>query len=289
MIVNKEVQKHELGFYELVKKPTKEQLAAFYNDRYFDSKNFEVTYTDEEYLHKTLSFLEGIEVTGKSSGRFLDIGCGEGFSLDFYADKGWSVVGLDYSSDGVGRHFPGQLKNLRVGDIYEELDRIIENGETFDFIVCNNVLEHLLDPIGFTKKFRSILSPDGAVRIQVPNDYSCLQKMAIEKEMISNEFWVAPKEHMSYFTQESLSNLAAACGLNVLDTLGDFPIDFFLFNDNANYIKERSNGPLCHKARILIDNMVAAQGIEKLVAFRRGCGLAGLGRNAIIYAGLNND
>ena len=281
------IRQHELGFYELVNKPTEKELEEFYQDQYFDSKNFELKYTEEEIIHKDIPYVEALEVSRVKKGRMLDIGCGEGFSLDFFSKKGWEVLGLDYSDDGVSRQFPDQVDNLKTGDIYKLLDKIQENeNEKFDLIICNNVLEHLLDPIDFVKRFKSLLTKDGVARIQVPNDHSYLQIDAVERELARDSFWVAPHEHMSYFSQESLGHLGEYCGLAVIDILGDFPIDFFLFNENSNYLLDGNNGRNCHQARIRLDNLISKQGAEKLVAFRRGCGHAGLGRNAVIYLAL---
>lgn len=289
MNTTKEIKKNPLGYYELVNKPTQAELEEFYNQQYFDSKNFEIKYSDEEFFHKKISFFEALEISNCKKGRFLDIGCGEGFSLDFFSTLDWQVLGLDYSRDGVSRHFPKQVENLKVGDLYKSLDELQANGEKFDLIVCNNVLEHLLDPIDFFKRFNDLLSSTGIARIQVPNDNSYLQKRAVEKKLAPDSFWIAPTEHMSYFTQDSLKSLAEHCGLRVVDVLGDFPIDFFLFNENSNYLKNSQAGAACHKARIQLDNLMCEEDVSKLVAFRRGCGQAGLGRNAVIYIGLKND
>ena len=62
---------------------------------------------------------------------------------------------------------------------------------------------------------------------------------------------------MSYFTQDSLKKLILHCGLNVIDLLGDFPIDFFLFNESSNYLLDSKNGKNCHKARIRLDTLIA--------------------------------
>ena len=278
------IKKNNIGYYEVVDRPTANELENFYKDQYFDSKNFEITYSEEEIFHKSVSFIEAFEMSKVKKGSMLDIGCGEGFSLDFFSKKGWDVLGLDYSQDGVERHFPDQLGNLRTGDIYQQLDRIQNNPhEKFDLIICNNVLEHLLDPVDFVKRFKSLLSEKGMARIQVPNDNSYLQKDAVKRGLAKDLFWFAPHEHLSYFTQDSLKKIVRHCDLNVIDLLGDFPIDFFLFNESSNYLLDNANGKNCHLARIRLDTLMAKQDPKKLVAFRRGCGSAGLGRNAIVY------
>lgn len=95
MSTDKELKKNPLGFYELRNKPTQAQLEEFYNKQYFDSKNFEIKYSDEEFFHKKTSFIEALEISNCKKGRFLDIGCGEGFSLDYFSNLDWGVLGLD--------------------------------------------------------------------------------------------------------------------------------------------------------------------------------------------------
>ena len=133
------------------------------------------------------------------------------------------------------------------------------------------------------QKLFQILSPEGMLRVQVPNDFSALQKEALKSGRIADSFWIAPHEHMSYFNKESLENVFRSVGFREVESLGDFPIDFNLFNDQANYVVEPKSGKACHWQRIRIDNLLAQQGPQNLVAFRRGCGQAGLGRNIIVY------
>lgn len=274
---------HELGFLELQPKPTMEELAKFYNTNYFDSKNFEIRYDDEEYFHKFHNFREAEFVSGKTGGNFLDIGCGEGFSLDYFAKKGWDVTGTDFSSDGVRRHFGALADRLITGDLFEALDQLAASGKKFDLIVSNNVLEHVLDPLLMLTKVRSLLKPDGWCRMQVPNDNSFLQQNATSKGLAPDKFWFAPHEHMSYFNGDNLQKTMVHCGYRNVEVLGDFPIDFFLFNRDANYLLDKTKGKNCHRARVDIDNMLVRKSVEALVEFRRGCGRAGVGRNIICY------
>lgn len=284
------VQQSECGFFELIQKPSAEELAEFYNRKYFDSKNFEIQYSEEEKFHKYLNFIEAEYIFNAHSNdksqkqfSFLDFGCGEGFGLDYFSSKNWKVTGIDYSKDGVQRHFPEQLPSLLVGDCEKILEKLIDKGPQFDLIVLNNVLEHLLNPISTLQKLSQIIQPQGLIRVQVPNDFSDLQLSALAKGKIDSEFWVAPHEHMSYFNSETLPEVFIKADLAPVEVLGDFPIDFNLFNDNSNYIKQPSNGKSCHLQRLAIENLLAQKSAGSLVAFRRGCGQAGLGRNVIVY------
>ena len=285
------MRKHAFGFWELDPKPSKEQLAAFYQKQYFDSKNFEVKYDDEEYFHKQLPYIEAETVflgyqgshTTNQKYRMLDVGCGEGFCLSYFHKKNWDVFGTDYSRDGISRHFPQLAEKVQTGDTEEILASFHNQGLQFDLIILNNVLEHLLEPLAALKALRKLVKPGGTVRAQVPNDYSALQLKALELGCINREFWVAPHEHMSYFERDSLLRSFKECGFSSVEPLADYPIDFNIMNPDTNYVMDSSKGKNCHRERIRIENLLAKRSPSDLVAFRRGCGQAGLGRNIIVY------
>lgn len=284
-----ELNQHKLGFWELANKPTPEELAAFYRKQYFDSQNFEKKYSDEEYAHKHLAYLEAEAVfkdyNHQHQGPFkvLDVGCGEGFSLKFFDKETWQATATDYSKDGVERHFPQYLSKLVTGDAEVLLEKMVQEKKTFDLIILNNVLEHLLKPLETMQLLKKLTSPIGAVRVQVPNDFSNLQMTALSQGAIDRKFWLAPHEHMSYFNRDSLLSVFKASGFSRCEALADFPIDFGLMNPDSNYIADSGKGKNCHLARIRIENMLASQSAGDLVAFRRGCGQSGVGRNIIVY------
>lgn len=74
----------------------------------------------------------------------LDVGCGEGFILNKLMEEGigknWQ--GIDYSKDAVeiGKKVHPKL-NLKKGSIYDS--KFKDN--SFDLVVCTEVLEHLED------------------------------------------------------------------------------------------------------------------------------------------------
>jgi 2-polyprenyl-3-methyl-5-hydroxy-6-metoxy-1,4-benzoquinol methylase len=285
------VKKHEFGFFHRDPLPTPHQLAEFYKSHYFDGHNFEKKYDDEEYFHKFLHCRESEFIFNQynlSSQQFkkfrlLDVGCGEGFSLSYFEKQGWEVYGTDYSKMGIERQFPQFISKVTFGDTDEVLQDFINKNFKFDLIILNNVLEHLLYPIETMKKLKTLISEKGVVKVQVPNDFSLLQKTALSLNYIDKEFWTDIYEHINFFNKESLTKTFLETGFTKVDVLGDYPIDFNLMNPDSNYIKDKSKGRNCHIERIRIENMLARNSIEDLVSFRRGCGQAGLGRNIIVY------
>jgi len=63
--------------------------------------------------------------------------------------------------------------------------------------------------------------------------------------------------------------------------IGDFPIDFDIFNEDSNYIRYKSKGKNSHKKRITIENMFHKVSIEKTNKFYQALSDLGLGRQII--------
>lgn len=285
------MKQNRIGFWELHPKPTKEELSNLYKQQYFDGVNFEVKYSDEERFHKQIPYMEAEYIYNQYNPqaaapkdlKFLDVGCGEAFSLNFFSQKGWQVFGTDYTHVAVKRHFPEFAEKVVVGDTEEILAEMTAAGQKFDLINLNNVLEHLVNPIEVMAYLPKLLKPGGCVRVQVPNDFSPFQKLLLEKKIIDREFWVVPLEHLNYFERDSLKELFRHVGFKKVEALGDFPIDLSLLNPDTNYVMDKTKGKNCHLARVAADNFLARKSVSDLVAFRRGCGESGLGRNVIVY------
>ena len=213
----------------------------------------------------------------------LDVGCGEGWALDFFKNKNWNVLGLDYSSFGCSKFNPDCLENLIVGDIYDSLNNLKKQSQKFDVIFLMNVLEHVLNPIELLNEFKNIISENGILLIDVPNDFSNLQLHLLNNGMIDAPFWIAIPDHISYFEKNSFSNLVDFCGwkLNKLTTA--YPIDLNLFNENTNYIADKTKGKSVHKARVKIENFLHEQSPDKTNLIYEAIANAGLGRNLIAF------
>jgi len=97
----------------------------------------------------------------------MDVGCGEGFTLNYFHQKNWQVTGLDMSDYGCETHNPECLPNLIQADLYEGLGLLEKENRKFDVVWLDNVLEHVLDPLDLVRRCQSLLFDDGAVVIEV--------------------------------------------------------------------------------------------------------------------------
>jgi SAM-dependent methyltransferase len=209
---------------------------------------------------------------------------GEGFLLNHFVEKGWDACGVDFTNHGIKHFFPDLLNRVVTGDAYRLLDEYCETGTGFDMVVCANVLEHVLDPVALLNRLKRILNKGGICRISVPNDGSWLQEEIVNRGFAKPHFYLAPPEHLHYFTVDSLRNVFHRCGFDVVDILGEFPIDLFLLNADSCYTQDGSKGRNCHFARVAFEMGLWRQSIGKVIDFRRGCAAAGVGRNLVVYA-----
>lgn len=277
------VSLHKYGFHYVEDPPSSEELRKYYQEKYYQEEkgNYRKKYDapEEKYIRlkieQKLKLIERINPSVTKT--LIDIGCGEGFTLSYFKRNGWNVTGLDYSEYGCNAMNPDCLENLITGDVFENIQKLISSQSKFGVIWMSNVLEHVLDPVQLLLDCRALISQGGILVVQVPNDFSELQKQLVKKQK-TNEFWIAIPDHLSYFNRESLEKTCSECGWDTKSIIADFPIDWYLVNDHSNYITDRSKGHQAHHSRIELEIKVHESGIEKANAFYSALADVGMGR-----------
>ncbi len=283
-----------LGYYEVKDKPSITELNEYYSKKYYqDAKGaYQAEYDDEEILFFKNKIAQKYSIIIKefksrnyikSNYSILDVGCGEGWALSFFKGKNWDITGLDYSNYGCAKFNSDCIDNLIVGDIYESLESIKNKKRTYDVIWLTNVLEHVLNPIELLNEFKQLINPQGILLIQVPNDFSNLQLHLLEKNIIDNPFWIAIPDHISYFTKDSLHAIANHCGWQIDVLTTSYPIDLNLFNENTNYVRNKTAGKPVHRARVKVENFLHEQSPEKANLIFEVMANAGIGRDLIAF------
>lgn len=280
--------RNEIGFYEVKDKPTQRELQEYYAAKYYqESKgSYEQEYSEAELRHikgKTALRWSVIKNRFAQAGSMLDVGCGEGYALSFFAELGWQVRGLDYSRAGIESKNPDHAGKLVCGDLFELLANEINARQKYDVIWLQNVLEHVIDPVGLMSSLHELIKPEGVLVVTVPNDFSELQLQALDAGVVDTPYWVALPDHLSYFTAESLDAIGAATGWQGFKTLGDFPIDWFLFNGASNYIRDKPTGKSAHFARVQIENMILERSADDVANFYSALAKLGMGRDLTAF------
>ncbi len=282
---------NKLGFKEVAKKPSREELQKFYAEQYYQAGHglYAAAYDKDELQYIRNNNALKYEVVNscfkksRTGMSLLDIGCGEGFTMKYFRDKGWEVKGLDFSISGCRRHNPALQKYVVQGDIYRNIDALVAQRATFSCVTLVNVLEHVIDPVALIKKIRKLLKPTGLLVVDVPNDFSKLQRALLKAGKINKEFWVHYPDHLNYFTKGSLVRTHESTGFKTHKVVANFPIDYFLANPDTNYVKVRSRGKNCYRASVWLENFQCGISVEKTIRLYEALADLGAGRQICGY------
>ena len=287
------VKQHALGFYQAIEVPVEEDLRKYYAERYFQSSqgNYRSAYSDFERNYINSKIIQKVALAKdlgyfEQPGRFLDVGCGEGFALNHFRQIGWNIKGLDYSSAGLAAMNPDCLDALEVGDVMTLLQTLIYSAERYEVVWLSNVLEHVPDPIGLLSRLHSLLAQNGLLIVTVPNDFSDLQGYLLGEGKVDRPYWIALPDHLSYFNKESLAKTAEHVGYKTLATLSDFPIDWFLMHPQTNYIQDSSRGREAHYARIALETIISSKPATAVNRFYQAMADIGMGREITSFLAL---
>jgi len=135
------------------------------------------TLIDKLFSEETRRNKESIEV--------LDVGCGNGVDLfcinSIYNDFQKSIfVGLDLSEENIKScNNAKDAKNLsNINFLVGNIESMSFKEETFDVVICSEVLEHLPNQGQALAGIRKILKDNGALIITAPNKSNYFLKIA---------------------------------------------------------------------------------------------------------------
>lgn len=144
---------------------SQDEWKSLYENGYFAESNITPW---QKKLHNTerKSRLHDIKSKLKiEKGRFLDMGCGEGFVLKEAYDNGFEPFGVDIAYNLS----PGNTDyNFFKGNVFEA--NFPDN--YFSAIYMDSVLEHVLNPMETLFELYRILKPGGVFFVIVPNEDS---------------------------------------------------------------------------------------------------------------------
>lgn len=148
--------------------------------------------------------LRGIIINRMDTGALLDIGCNAGQFLDIMSE---------FDRYGVERaQQQARIAKRKYSDnIFEGLfEDYAAGGRLFDCITLQDVLDHMVDPMGTLRKCNELLRPGGMLVVKV-HDMSCLYARLMGKRFYA----LIPPVHLFYFTRESLAIALGESGFKV--------------------------------------------------------------------------
>jgi len=106
----------------------------------------------------------------ESKSKLLDLGCGQGLFTNAFKREfpNYDVYGLDHSITAI-EYASSNFSNIDfvVADAYHPPFE----DEYFDIIVCNNIWEHVPDPLNMLNSIGRILKTNGQLIISTPSRY----------------------------------------------------------------------------------------------------------------------
>ncbi len=151
-----------------------------------------------------------------SAVRILDVGCGDGYSLNLIKQlmPRAVTVGVEFDPEAAAR--AARHHEVHVGR-FEEVDLAGQ----FDLILSSHVIEHVADPLAFLRQIAKLLSPGGVVIIDTPNIETPLFRLF-------GKHWggIHAPRHWALFSEGTIRLLADRADLRIQEVLF-MPINVF--------------------------------------------------------------
>ncbi len=179
---NNDCCKHDNGFYIFLNPDEIESSDEYKDDDPYVVMDQLESDFQQRRLQATLDLIPN--EYKKETLKLLDIGCGEGHFTDVIKKEfpKFEVHGLDYSVSAIDfahRTFE-DIKFITANAYYPPY-----HDEYFDIVVCNNLWEHVPDPLQMLRAMKRVLKPNGLLIISTPSRYrfSNLIKASVGQEI----------------------------------------------------------------------------------------------------------
>ena len=193
------------GLVRLRPRPTPEQITSFY------ARNYWFAGGPLLELYRRTVLLDHVQFATATSngdrGTVLDVGCGGGLFLRMMKERGYDVLGLDFSAEAARIAREQNAVRVLVGDLPE----VPIEPASCALITMFHVVEHLLDPIAYLRAAARLLRPGGRLIIQVP-DRDCWEAVLLGSRWTGLDI----PRHIHVFRSCDLKRLVESCGFEIV-------------------------------------------------------------------------
>ena len=145
--------------------------------------------------------------------RVLELGTGPGTVTRILHSKGCKVTGVEMDAETLATCAPFCERTLQA-NLEDPQWASPLAGETFDAIICADVLEHLRDPRPLLLQLPTFLKPGGQVLMSLPN----ASHLTVVASLLSGRFpyqknGLLDHTHLKFYGREDLELLLRECGL----------------------------------------------------------------------------
>jgi SAM-dependent methyltransferase len=199
------------GLLRLEPQPTREELPNYYPENYWFAPDRSAASRLEE-AYRRLVLRDHVRFVTHAmkrapEGPLLDVGCGGGLFLGMMRERGFHIVGLDFSREAAAIAWKKQQAPALCG----ELDRSPLRPASFAAVTMFHVVEHLYDPRPYFRAAHQALRAGGRLIVQVPNAASWQFRLL-------GRAWngVDIPRHLFDYRDRDLERLLEGCGFQVV-------------------------------------------------------------------------
>jgi SAM-dependent methyltransferase len=189
----------------------------------YKKKAFGLTPSDRRYKLRYARYVGLADAVasylGKQAGEngrleLLDVGCGRGRTYQYLEGRGiadrFTFHGLDVDFSRPAKIYGKDVWNFIEADVTEGLPF---PDERFDVVVCEQILEHLGDPLFVLKEAGRVLKKGGLLVLGTPifpPGAAALRKHLVP---VLDKVFRVHRDHVQFFTLSSIRDLVRQCGL----------------------------------------------------------------------------
>jgi len=148
----------------------------------------------------------------------LEIGCGEGM---FAASIEGTTETWGVELDSEAAHAASSRLHKVINAGFDEASGVLPRNY-FDVVICNDVIEHMIDHDSFFRTIKKHISDSGVLIGSIPNvrHYNTLFRLLFSKDWRYRDDGILDRTHLRFFTEKSLRRTLAEHGFCVEELRG---------------------------------------------------------------------
>ena len=150
-----------------------------------------------------------------SPARVLDVGCSTGYLARRLVERGSTVVGLEVDERAAAAA-RDVCEQVLVGDV--ETMQLPFPAQSFDVVLCGDVIEHLRDPERLLARVRPLIRPGGRLVLTTPNVANWAMRLGLlAGRWRYTERGILDRTHAHLFTKKTLEQTLDRAGYRILE------------------------------------------------------------------------
>lgn len=202
---------HQCGLLFLDIRFSDSELSLLYHN-YRDEAYTELReHYEPGYRERNKAFVNGTNYMHEVE-KFLQLHLPSTLSiLDWGGDTGVNTPFKDNFSNAIHIY---DISGVETFGLFPKVSKITAAQNSYDLIVCSNVLEHVSFPRRVLGEIKTFMSPTTVLYIEVPLENLVKEYFGGEQLLKHKRHW---HEHINFFSQNSLEKIVAEAALSLLD------------------------------------------------------------------------